>query len=244
MLGRFRERRMQAGAAGIDLPEVSVRLDGDEILIKPLERGGSRQMVAEAMMAAGEAIAEYAVSNQILIPFANQPPPDETRTPESMSEMFAYRRLFKPSRMATQPERHSGLGLDHYTRVTSPLRRYPDLVTHQQIRSFLKQEPLLDEETIVERIGEASAASSLVRRAERFSNLHWKLVWLSRQKNWQGEAVIVELEERKATLLLPELALESRVRRTPEMALDQRLVVSLQSLDFTVPEARFRVRKS
>jgi len=244
MLARFRERRMQAGAAGIDLPEVSVRLDGDEILIRPLERGGSRQMVAEAMMAAGEAIAEFALRNDILIPFANQPPPDETRTPESMSEMFAYRKLFKPSRMATQPERHFGLGLDHYTRVTSPLRRYPDLVTHQQIRAFLKQEPLLDEETIVERVGEASAASSLVRRAERFSNLHWKMVWLSRQQNWQGEAVIVDLEQRKATLLVPELALESRVRRTPEMALDQRLVVSLQSLDFTVPEARFRVRKS
>ena len=59
-----------------------------------------------------------------------------------------------------------------------------------------------------------------------------------------GEAVVVDLEERKATLLLPELALESRVRRTPEMVLDQHLVVSLQSLDFTVPEARFRVRKA
>ena len=244
MLARFRDRRMQAGAAGIDLPEVSVRLDGDDILIKPLERGGSRQMVAEAMMAAGEAVAEFAVEKGILIPFANQPPPDETRTPELMSEMYAYRKLFKPSRMATQPEPHSGLGLDRYTRVTSPLRRYPDLVTHQQIRAYLQQKPLLDEESIVERIGEASAASSLVRRAERFSNLHWKLVWLSRQQKWQDEAVVVDLEERKATLLVPALALESRVRRTPEMALDQRVPVSLQSIDFTVPEVRLRVRKS
>jgi exoribonuclease-2 len=243
-LALFRERRMQSGAAVIDLPEVSVRMDSDGISIRPLERGGSRQLVAEAMMAAGEAVAEFALRNDLLIPFANQPPPDEIRTPETMSEMYAYRRLFKPSRMATQPERHFGLGLDHYTRATSPLRRYPDLVTHQQIRAFLQQKPLLEEETIVERIGEASAASSMIRRAERFSNLHWKLVWLSQQQNWRGEAVVVELDERKATLLVPELALESRVRRTPEMALDKRLGVSVQSIDFTVPEVRLRVRES
>jgi len=243
-LALFRERRMQSGAAVIDLPEVSVRMDSDGISIRPLERGGSRQLVAEAMMAAGEAVAEFALRNDLLIPFANQPPPDEIRTPETMSEMYAYRRLFKPSRMATQPERHFGLGLDHYTRATSPLRRYPDLVTHQQIRAFLQQRPLLEEETIVERIGEASAASSMIRRAERFSNLHWKLVWLSRQQNWRGEAVVVELDERKATLLVPELALESRVRRTPEMALDKLLGVSVQSIDFTVPEVRLRVRES
>ena len=244
MLQRFHERRMEAGAAGIDLPEVSVRLDGNEIMIRPLERGGSRQMVAEAMMAAGEAVAEFAIRHGIVIPFANQPPPDEIRTPDTMSGMFAYRKLFKPSRMAMEPERHFGLGLDHYTRATSPLRRYPDLVTHQQVRAFLLQQPLLDEEAVIERIGESAAASSLIRRAERFSNLHWKLVWLSCNRDWQGEGVVVELEERKATLMIPELALETRMRRTPGMELDQRLPLQLQSIDFSGPEARFRVRRA
>lgn len=241
MLQRFHARRMAADAAAIDLPEVSVRLDGDTVRIRPLERGGSRQMVAEAMMATGEAVAAFAIQNAIPIPFANQPPPDEISKPETMSEMFAYRRQFKPSRMAMEPERHFGLGLAHYTRVTSPLRRYPDLVTHQQVRAFLLGMPLIDEEALVERIGEASAASGLVRRAERFSNLHWKLVWLAGQKKWQGEAVVVELDERKAILAIPELALETRLRRTPELELDQRLQVGLQSVDFSVPEARFRV---
>ncbi|MEJ2323140.1 MAG: RNB domain-containing ribonuclease, partial [Gammaproteobacteria bacterium] len=40
MLQRFHRRRAEAGAAGIDLPEVSVRLAGDEIRIRPLERSG------------------------------------------------------------------------------------------------------------------------------------------------------------------------------------------------------------
>jgi exoribonuclease-2 len=238
--GRFRRRRHQNGAISLDLPEVSVRVRDDEIVISPLDRGGSREMVAEAMLAAGEAVSLFAIEHDIPIPFANQPPPEEELQPQGVAANYACRRKFKPSRMATQAERHSGLGLDSYTRVTSPLRRYPDLLTHQQIRSFLRKQPLLSHDELTQRIGASAAASSIVRRAERFSNQHWKLVWLKRQKKWRGEAVIAALDERRATLILPELALECRLRRTPEMTLDQIVQVELQSVDFSDLDVRFR----
>jgi exoribonuclease-2 len=239
--GRFRRRRHESGAISLDLPEVSVRITDGEIMIRPLERGGSRQMVAEAMLAAGEAVSLFAIEHDIPIPFANQPPPEEELQPQGLAANFACRRKFKPSRMATQAERHSGLGLDSYTRVTSPLRRYPDLLTHQQIRSFLRRQPLLGHEEITERIGASSAASAVIRRAERFSNQHWKLAWLKRQKKWCGEAVIVALDERRATLMVPDLALECRLRRTPAMELDQIVQVELQSVDFSDLDVRLRL---
>lgn len=239
--GRFRRRRHENGAISLHLPEVSVRVTDEEIVIRPLERGGSRQMVAEAMLAAGEAVSLFAIEHDIPIPFANQPPPEEELQPQGLAANFACRRKFKPSRMATQAERHSGLGLDSYTRVTSPLRRYPDLLTHQQVRSFLRRQPLLGHEEITERIGASSAASAVIRRAERFSNQHWKLAWLKRQNNWCGEAVIVALDERRATLMVPDLALECRVRRTPAMELDQIVKVELQSVDFSDLDVRLRL---
>jgi exoribonuclease-2 len=239
--GRFRRRRHESGAISLHLPEVSVRVTDGEIEIRPLERGGSRQMVAEAMLAAGEAVSLFAIEHDIPIPFANQPPPEEVLQPQGLAANFACRRKFKPSRMATQAERHSGLGLDSYTRVTSPLRRYPDLLTHQQIRSFLRRQPLLGHEEITERIGASSAASAVIRRAERFSNQHWKLAWLKRQNKWCGEAVIVALDERRATLMVPDLALECRVRRTPAMELDQIVQVELQSVDFSDLDVRLRL---
>lgn len=241
LTSRFRERRHRNGAISLDLPEVSVRISEGEIRITPLERGGSREMVAEAMLAAGEAVSLYALQHGIPIPFANQPPPEEELKPVGIAANFACRRLMKPSRMATAAERHAGLGLDSYTRVTSPLRRYPDLLTHQQIRSHLQGSALLGEEEITRRIGAAAMASAAVRRAERYSNQHWKLAWLKRQNKWRGEAVVAALEERKAMLVLPELALECRVRRTAAMELDQLLRVEVTAVDFIDLEARLRI---
>ncbi|HHH39851.1 MAG TPA: RNB domain-containing ribonuclease, partial [Sedimenticola sp.] len=60
---RFRERRQEQGAVRLDLPEVSVKLaPGGEVLIRPLPRMESREMVMELMLMAGEAVARYAVA--------------------------------------------------------------------------------------------------------------------------------------------------------------------------------------
>ncbi|MCP4651637.1 MAG: RNB domain-containing ribonuclease, partial [PVC group bacterium] len=65
-------------------------------------------------------------------------------TSEDLAGMFACRRKLKPAVLQTIPEKHSGLGLEHYTRVTSPLRRYLDLLVHQQLRAYLKNDFLMN----------------------------------------------------------------------------------------------------
>jgi exoribonuclease-2 len=81
-----------------------------------------------------------------------------------------------------------------------------------------------------------------VRRAERQSNLHWKLVYLSRMPQWGGEGVVVELQERKNVLLIPELALETRIRSKKDLALDQRVPLALAEVDLAEAECQFRIR--
>ena len=96
---RYRKRRMEAGAAGIDLPETSVRVESDgSIRIRPLERLESREMVSELMLMTGEGVAAYALEHDLPIPFATQPEPDERLRPQGMAAMYAYRRQMKPSR--------------------------------------------------------------------------------------------------------------------------------------------------
>jgi exoribonuclease-2 len=121
------------------------------------------------------------------------------------------------------------------------LRRYADLVVHQQLRAFATGRPLLSADQILERTAALDAASATIRRAERFSNLHWKMVYLSRNPGWQGEAVVVALEERKAVVVVPELALETRIRVSPDYSLNQSLNLAVREVDIPAQTAYFRV---
>lgn len=238
---RFHERRQAAGAARIDLPEVSVRVRDGEVLVYPLPRLESREMITNAMLMAGEAVARYALERDIPVPFATQPPPGAEIEAGGMAAMYASRRLFKPSRSTSQPAPHAGLGLELYSRTTSPLRRYLDLVAHQQLRAHLVGAEPLGREALGERIGAVEMVSGAVRKAERLSNTHWKLVYLSRHPDWRGTGVVVEMVNQRATLMIPELALETRIRLPEEVAPDTELQLALREVDLTDLSARFRV---
>ncbi|MGB5467612.1 MAG: RNB domain-containing ribonuclease [Sedimenticolaceae bacterium] len=241
MTDTYRARRLAQGAARIDLPEVSVRLIDAEVVIRPLPKLASRDMVTDAMLMAGEAAARFADANGVRIPYVAQPSPDEIRQPQGMAEMYAYRRLFRPSRVSLEPDTHFGLGLEIYARATSPLRRYADLVVHQQLRAFVTDRPPLSVDEVLQRTAALDSAGATIRRAERLSNLHWKLVHLLRNPGWEGEAVVVALEERKAVVIIPELALDTRIRLSSDFSLGQTLRLGVREVDLPAQTAYFRV---
>lgn len=237
----YHAARQARGAASIDMPEVIIKVIDGQVVIRPMERAGSRDLVTNLMLMAGEAVARFAHGNGLVIPYVHQSPPDQIQQPEGLAAMYAYLRTFKPSSASLQPGLHAGLGIDAYTRVTSPLRRYLDLVTHQQLRGLLGGGQVLDEEGVMARIGASDAVSGLVRRTERLSNTHWKLVWFKQNPKWQGEGVVVGLEERKAVLIIPELAYQTKVRLREGMALDQRIKLSVSDIDLPAQMAHFRL---
>jgi exoribonuclease-2 len=240
---RFRARRHAMDAAQIDLPEVSVRVRSGEVVIRPLPRLQSRALVTDAMLMAGEAAARFCLEREIPIPFAAQPPPDKLDAPSDLAGMYAYRRRFKPTRLLVAPEPHCGLGLSIYTRATSPLRRHSDLLVHQQIRAWLAGSAPLPAQEVVRRSGEAERASASVRRAERLSNHHWKLVYLRDHSDWRGEGIIVEKDERRATVLIPELALEAKIRLRGDRPLNDSVQLIPREIDLPELACYFRVRE-
>ena len=127
-------------------------------------------------------------------------------------------------------------------RVTSPLRRYLDLVAHQQLRAALAGQPLLSESALLERIGAAEAVGGAVRRAEQLARQHWTLVYLQQQQPaWSGAGVIVEKTGLRATVLIPDLAWELRLHLREELPLDSVVQVSYGGANLALLDAHFRI---
>lgn len=238
---RFEARRRENGAVFIDLPEVKIRVEGGEVVIRPLPPLRSRSLVMEAMLMAGEAVARYAVQHNIPLPFTIQDPPDaDDREPARPSAMLALRKRLQRSQQVTSPGIHAGLGLNLYAQSTSPLRRYLDLVVHQQLRAHLRGQPLLDAAAIVERVGTADAVIGSVRLAERLSNTHWKLVYLLQNPGWEGEGIILDQRGNRSVVLLPDLDLETELYIKGSPPLDSIVALASTGVDLPRLEAHFR----
>lgn len=241
---RFRKKRENNGAAIIRLPEVRVKVDEDgKVKIKPFVGQKSRDLVTDAMLMAGEGIASFANQNAISIPFATQMENTSLEKVEidGFAGMFAGRKRFKRSQMKTSPEKHAGLGMDIYTRATSPMRRYLDLVVHQQIRNFITGKELLSYEDILERVALSESLSGSIAQSERSSNQHWKLVFLEQNPDWSGEAVVVDEYNGSYTLLIPELSMDFKMRFTDKVELNDVLKVKIKQVNIPELTAQFQI---
>lgn len=236
-----RERRRANGAVMIDFPEAKLHVEDGKVDIHPLPPLRSRAVVEESMILTGAETARFAVQNGILMPFSQQDPVDTTERPDTLSGMFAMRRLLKRSAYRTTPGPHSGLAVPAYTQVTSPLRRYLDLVGHQQLRAFIKDRPRIDEAGLVERIGAFDAVSGGLRQAEMLANKHWTIVYLLQHPGWRGEGILVEKRGSSGIVLIPALAMEARVHLPKDMPLDAIIPLALKGVNLSQRDVVFRV---
>jgi exoribonuclease-2 len=237
----LRNRRKMAGAVMIDFPEVNIGVENGSVDIRPLPPLRSRALVEEIMILTGVEAARYAFARGLRLAFSQQEPLESAHRPSTLAEMFAFRRQLKRSRFSASPAVHGGLGAPAYTQVTSPLRRYLDLVGHQQLRASLRGAPLLEEEDIVERIGAVEAVLGSLRQAEVLSERHWSMVYLLQHPDWRGEGILVEKRGASGTLLIPSLALETRVHLGRDIPLDEHVQLMLTGVDLPQRDARFRL---
>jgi exoribonuclease-2 len=242
---RFQSRRQEQGALSLDLPEVRIQVNGDEVTIRSLLPLRSRDLVTEAMLMAGVAVARFALEHDIPLPFTTQDPPTTDERPQAgdLAAMFAMRRSLRPSEYSTVAGPHAGLGLDVYAQATSPLRRYLDLVVHQQLRAHVRGEALLDSQEVLERVGATAAVWGQVRSAERQSRQHWTMVYLAKHPDWTGDGVLVDRRDSRSLVLLPDLDLDTWVHLRRDLPLNSRVELALRKVNLPELRAHFQVVK-
>ncbi len=233
------ERRLKAGAVSITLPEIHISVDKTDVepkitIEKPLQTLSS-SVVREMMLLAGEGAARFAFKNNIPFPYVSQDTPDIPKElPEGLAGQYRLRRSMKSRSVGITPSQHAGLGLGMYSQVTSPLRRYGDLVAHQQLRAFLDNKAVISKDDLLERISAGDAASSAATKAERKSTLHWTLVYLKQRPEWTGEAIVVELKGKQVVILIPEIGQEAVINGDSSWELNHKLTVRAGNI--TIPE--------
>lgn len=233
--------RQSQGAISINMPESSIKVRDDQITIEVLENSLSRQLVAEMMILAGEVAARYGQAHNLAIPFRNQtqpelPPEEELlQLPAGPVRSCAIRRCMPRSEMSITPARHASLGLDTYTQVTSPIRRYTDLMAHFQIKAHLRGEPLpFATEEMKELLMSVSAVAQEAASVERQTNRYWGLEYLRRHTHEVWQALVLRWlreHESLALILLEDLGLELAMRLSGPVEPGDRMEVKVTYAD-------------
>jgi len=229
--------RNDNGAIKLDLPNVDVKLKNKKVNIQIQTESESRKLVAEMMIIAGRVIAQYATENKISMPFLTQEvgsfSEDIIQNKENLTATQAFQatRCFKQSKITPKASLHAGLGLSCYIRVTSPIRRYLDLLVQQQLVRFINNQTILDDAKVKQRITQVNAVISRVNRATRQSVEHFKCLFLKQNKNWYGKGIIVDLNGNKATLLVPEIAMVTQLKLKSKAKIEDEIELRAVSIN-------------
>jgi exoribonuclease-2 len=141
---KMRQKRIEQGALILTLPDVSIQIGEDSSLsIKMIsQETPSRVMVAELMILYNWLAARFCRDHNIPIIYRGQKEPSERLTIEETGYVyyvFRQRRKLSPLIIDNEACPHAGLGLDVYSNLSSPIRRYFDLVSQRQIRNYILQ---------------------------------------------------------------------------------------------------------
>jgi exoribonuclease-2 len=143
-------------------------------------------------------------------------------------------------RMTTSPLPHEGLGVPQYAWMTSPLRRYCDMVNQWQLIACLKGETPAFAQKSAELFGAMrdfeqtyAAYADFQRQMERY----WCLRWIQQQGLTEIEATV----RREQSVKLDHLPLLLRVPSLPpDLVAGQRVRLAIESLDLLAPEVSCR----
>jgi len=185
LLRSRREWRARSGALTMEQSEGRIRRGpaGPELVIT--EPGPSRSLVAEAMILAGAAAADWAIAAGVAMPYRCQDghgslsPEQLLALPEGPVRWAQQRIGLARSRLQPRPGPHRSLGLGAYLQWTSPIRRYGDLLAHRQWLAargelavpVLSADELLPELEQVDRL--AREAQLVAREDQRLALLQW-----------------------------------------------------------------------
>jgi exoribonuclease-2 len=219
----LRGRRVASGAAVIERSEPDVVLEGPaddpHVELAPSDQYPQAQLlVSELMILANSSAAAFAAAHGFPLLFRTQDAvlPKELAgiwsRPEDIHHVVKH---LPPTSLELAPRPHAAIGAKAYATVTSPLRRYVDLINLAQLRQFLAtKKPRWSRAELEQRLPDIGAQTEAAGRIQRFRPRYWKLLHLRQQcrtRTWTG--IVVESGGQLVTLAVPDIQIYVRANR-------------------------------
>lgn len=209
----FRQRRLDAGALQINLPEIHVWIDrGGQVRVNQVNRESpARMLVTELMIMANWLTARFLKENRQPAVFRSQAAPRQRLFKGEEGTLFQnwmQRKLLNRFVLGIDAAPHAGLGLDAYVTATSPIRKYYDLATQRQVRALLGLEPPYTADEIEALIQELQEPMARVGRVQFRRHRYWMLKSLAERTGEKAEAIVLYKKRSSYQILLTDTLLE------------------------------------
>ncbi len=204
----LQQKRSDNGALFLTIPDVNIDVrnrDNIKVRLMPVDTP-ARTLVSEMMILANSIAASYLAGQEAPGLFRSQPPPKKrliSGVRNSLPDVARQRRFLARGELTSHPKPHSGLGLNCYTTVTSPIRRFLDLIIQHQLANIISNKGILfsDDEckSFAGIINQHLGRAGTVRRQR---HRYWILRYLESQQGNTVSAIVVGQGPRRVNLLL------------------------------------------
>ncbi len=210
---RLRAHRIEAGGCVIDLPQLKVRVEGGEIKVRrDYMNSPVHVVVSECMILANRLAGEYLRDKGVpaIYRYITDPVPDEVRELETEDPLYPLRavRYLRPSRLGTFPMPHQFLGVECYVQITSPIRRYLDLVMQRQLVAAIRgTDPPYGRDELERIMYQVEGEVRRKKTVERARTRYWLYKYLRGRTGESVVGYVSQVTERAVSVYVPDYLL-------------------------------------
>lgn len=211
---KLRQRRLNQGALLLPFPDVNIFIDLGGRVHVSLGRTDtpSRTLVSEMMILANSEAARYISDRMVPGLFRSQPALKQRIVHGEDDDLFLnfrQRKQLPRGELLTVANPHSGLGVSHYTTVTSPIRRLLDLVMQHQLHSITRrQEPCFSEDMCKDFSSVITRTLSVANNVKQQRHRYWLLKYLQERKGQLINALVIEAGPKRVNMVLTDILMD------------------------------------
>lgn len=211
---KLRAKRLSSGALLLPFPDLNIFIDHHGKVHVSLAKSDTpaRTIVSEMMILANSEAAKYVADRMVPGIFRSQPPLQKRIVHGEDDDLFQntlQRKNMSRGELSTTAKPHSGLGVSHYSTVTSPIRRLLDLVMQHQLNSIVRrQEPCFTEEMCKDFTSVLSRTLTTANNVRQQRQRYWLLKFLADRQGQYIDALVIQAGPKRVNMILLDILMD------------------------------------